>query len=163
MTDTLIRFSYFSHKIGFDISCERSPSDTIWNGKSYFPGKIRKKIFLYSSFFPSSSMRKNNALLLLVNNDWLLKVLENMFCHKNVINNGKRISRFLTGTKETNHINFCKITCSLSEDSYQAAHRSLISLCYLDEEAVNLKECVAKTDKTVQMCKLIWIFTKHTD
>ena len=77
-----------------------------------------------------------------------------MFCHKNAIH-GKRISQFLTGIKETNHINFCTITYSLSEDSNQPAHlRSLISLCYLDEEAVYLIECVVKTDQTVQMCSL---------
>ena len=59
-----------------------------------------------------------------------------MLCLKNAIDKGKRISQFLTGTKGTNHINFCKITCSLSEDSDQPAHlRSLISLCYLDEES----------------------------
>ena len=64
----------------------------------------------------------------------------------------ERISQFLTGTKETNHINFCKITCSLSEDSDQPAHlRSLISLCYLDEEAVYLIECVVKTDQTADV------------
>ena len=51
----------------------------------------------------------------------------------------KRILQFLTGTKESNHINFCKITRSLSEDSDQSVHLcSLISLCYLDEEAVYL-------------------------
>ena len=65
--------------------------------------------------------------------------------------NGRRISQFLTGTKETNHINFCKITCLLSEGSDQTAHlRSLMSLCYLEKEAVYLVECVVKTDQTVQ-------------
>ena len=79
-----------------------------------------------------------------------------MFYHKNAVYKGKRISQFLTGTIETNHINFCKITCSLSEDFDQPVHlRSLISLCYLDEEAVYLTECVVKTDQTVQMCRLI--------
>ena len=79
-----------------------------------------------------------------------------MWCHKNAIYNGKRISKFLTGTKETNHTIFCKITCSLSEDSDQPVHlRSLINLCFLDEEAVYLIECVVKTDQTVQMCRLI--------
>ena len=69
------------------------------------------------------------------------------------IYNGKRISQFLTGTKETNYINFCRITWSLNEDSDQPAHlRSLISPCYLDEEAVYLIECAVKTD---QMCRLI--------
>ena len=64
--------------------------------------------------------------------------------------------QFLTGSKETNHINFCKITYTLNEDSDQPGHlRSLISMCYLDEEAVYLIECVVKTDQTVQMCKLI--------
>ena len=63
------------------------------------------------------------------------------------------MSQFWTGTKETNHINFCKITCLLSEDSDQPVHlRSLISLCYLDEEAEYLIECVVKTD---QMFRLI--------
>ena len=70
-----------------------------------------------------------------------------MFCHKNAIYNGKGISQFLTGTKETNHINFCKITCSRNGDSNQPAHlRSLIRLCNLEEEAVYLIECVVKTD-----------------
>ena len=77
-------------------------------------------------------------------------------CHKKC--NGKRISQFLTGTKETSHINFCKMTFSLrlSEDSNQPAHLcSLISLCYLDEDAVCLTEFVVKTDQIVQMCRLI--------
>ena len=75
---------------------------------------------------------------------------------KNAIYNGKRISQFLTGTKETNHINFCKITCSLSKDSDQPAHLcSLISLCYLNEDAVYLPECVVKTYQIVQMRRLI--------
>ena len=77
----------------------------------------------------------------------------NKFCHKNAIYNRKRTSQFLTGTKQTNHINFCKITCTLSEDSDQPAHpHSLISLCYLDEEAAYLIEYVVKTGQTVQMC-----------
>ena len=68
---------------------------------------------------------------------------------------------FLTGTKETNHINFYKITCSLSDDLDQPVHlRSLISLCYtlrcyMDEEAAYLIESLVKTDQTVQMCRLI--------
>ena len=75
-------------------------------------------------------------------------------CHTKC--NGKRISQFLTGTKETSLSNFCKMTFSLSEDSNQPAHLcSLISLCYLDEEAVCLTECVVKTDQIVQMCRLI--------
>ena len=80
-----------------------------------------------------------------------------MFWHKkNAIYNGKRISQFLTGTKETNHINFCKITYTLNEDSDQPEHlRSLISLSYLDEEAVYLIECVVKTDRTVKIFRLI--------
>ena len=74
-----------------------------------------------------------------------------MLCLKNAIDNGKSISQFLTGTKETTHINFCKITCSLSEDSDQPVHlRSLISLCYMDGEAVSLIVCVVKTDQTVE-------------
>ena len=77
-------------------------------------------------------------------------------CHKNAIYNGKRISKFLTGTKNTKHINFCKITCSHSEDFAQHVHLcSLISLSYLDKEAVYLMECLEKTDQTVQMCNLI--------
>ena len=79
-----------------------------------------------------------------------------MFCHKNTIYNGKRISQFLTGIKETNHTNFCKITCMLNEDSGQPAHlRSLITLCYLDKETVYLIEYVVKTEQTVHMCRLI--------
>ena len=70
-----------------------------------------------------------------------------MLCHKNAIYNGKRISQFLTGTKETNHINFYKISCSHSEDSNQPAHlRSFISLCYLDKEEVYPIKCVVETD-----------------
>ena len=73
-----------------------------------------------------------------------------MLCLKNAIDNGKRISQFLTGTEETNRIKICKITCLLSEDSDQPAHLcSLISLCYLDEEAVYLIECVVNTDQSV--------------
>ena len=41
--------------------------------------------------------------------------------------------------------------------------RNLISLCFLDEEAVDLLERVVKTDQTVQTYRLIWIFTKHTE
>ena len=79
-----------------------------------------------------------------------------MLCHKNAIYNGKTISQFLTGTKETNHINFYKITCTLSEDSDQHAHpRSLISLSYLDEKSIYFIERVVKTDQTVQMRRMI--------
>ena len=40
--------------------------------------------------------------------------------------------------------------------------RSLICLCCLDEEAVYLIERVVKTDQTIQMRRLIWIFANHT-
>ena len=55
-----------------------------------------------------------------------------------------------TGTKQTNDINFCKTACTLSKDLDQPANpHSLISLCYLDEEAAYLVEYVVKTDQTV--------------
>ena len=47
----------------------------------------------------------------------------------------EREFQFLTGTKETNHTNFCKITCTLNEDSDQPAHHhTLISLCFLNKD-----------------------------
>ena len=67
----------------------------------------------------------------------------------------------MTGTKQTSHINFYNKTCTLSEDSVHP--RSLINLCYLDEEAVYMTERVVETDQTVMMHRLIWIFIKHTD
>ena len=113
-----------------------------------FSGKIRKKIFLYSSFFPSSQMCNNNAFLLLVNNYWLLRVLENMLCNTKCNTQRKFFLQFLTGTKETNRINFCKITCSLSENSDQPAHIcSLIRLCWDSGQ----RSCVSYNVKTADV------------
>ena len=62
------------------------------------------------------------------------------------------------------HINFCKIACTLSEELDQPAHPAAWSVCAIfDKEAVYLIERVVKTDQTVQMRRLIWIFIKHTD
>ena len=34
----------------------------------------------------------------------------------------------MPGTKETNHINFCNITCTLSDDLDQPAHSEALSV-----------------------------------
>ena len=64
----------------------------------------------------------------------------------------EREFQFLTGSKETNHINFCKITCTLNADSDQPAHlHTPISLCYLDKDPKQyILQYVMKTDQTVQ-------------
>ena len=69
-----------------------------------------------------------------------------MLCHENAIYNGKRISQFLTGTKETNHINFCKITYTLS-----ASPQPDQPVLFGRRSSISYIECVVKTVvKTVQ-------------
>ena len=90
---------------------------------------------------------------------WFLKVLENTVCLKMQYTTEKEFNSFWQ-----NHFNSCKKRMDFQWICGSVCtSRNLISLCFLDEEAVDLLERVVKTDQTVQTYRLIWIFTKQTE
>ena len=131
----------------------------IWNVKCHFTGNIRTKslFFFHSQQWLMIGMPFNFQLRMI--DYWLLEVLENTLCLKMQYTTEKEFNSFWQ-----NHFNSCK-----KEIYFQwicgsvCASRNLISLCFLDEEAVDIIERVVKTDQTVLTYRLIWIFTKHTE